>query len=142
VDNPFKTIAVDQPLVTSLHCVTSARCSVSLGLVVMSPLAVLLIGNGGREHALLWQLCQSPQLADSSSVIYVAGANAGMLSMRANCRVEELAASTIEELVAAAREKAVSMVVVGPEAPLAAGIAGACWAGLPLAGARALLTWR
>jgi phosphoribosylamine--glycine ligase len=75
---------------------------------------VLLIGGGGREHALAWKLAQSKNL----SKLYIAPGNAGTAKCGQNVSI---AATDIEQLVDFAREKKVELAVVGPEAPLAAG---------------------
>ncbi len=77
---------------------------------------VLLIGSGGREHALAWKLAQSPQLGR----LYAAPGNPGI------AEVAELAAlnpANHDAVVAFCREQAIDLAVVGPEAPLVAGIA-------------------
>ena len=76
---------------------------------------VLVIGSGGREHALAWKLAQSPRV----SRVYVAPGNAGTAREPGvvNVRITEL-----PELVAFAKEKSIDLTVVGPEAPLAAGV--------------------
>lgn len=81
-------------------------------------LTVLVVGGGGREHALAWKLAQSARVAR----VLVAPGNAGTAS---EDRVENVAvgAQDIDGLVALARERAVGLTVVGPEAPLVAGIA-------------------
>jgi len=76
---------------------------------------ILVIGSGGREHALAWKLAQSPQV----NRIYVAPGNAGTAQVAENLPI---AADDIEGLVAAARRHRVDLTVVGPEAPLAAGL--------------------
>lgn len=76
---------------------------------------VLVVGSGGREHALAWKLRQSPQVGR----LYVAPGNVGTASLAENLPV---AAEDIEGLLAAARERRVDLTVVGPEAPLAAGL--------------------
>ncbi len=76
---------------------------------------VLVVGSGGREHALAWKLRQSPEVGR----LYVAPGNAGTASLAENLPV---AAEDIEGLLAAARERRVDLTVVGPEAPLAAGL--------------------
>jgi len=75
---------------------------------------VLLIGGGGREHALAWKLAQSKNL----SKLYIAPGNAGTAKCGQNVSI---AATDIEQLVNFAKEKKVELAVVGPEAPLAAG---------------------
>ena len=79
---------------------------------------VLLIGSGGREHALAWKLAQSPLL----TTLYAAPGNPGI----AECAT--LVALDIDDhaaVCAFCKENGVSFVVVGPEAPLVAGIADA-----------------
>ena len=75
---------------------------------------ILLIGSGGREHALAWKLAQSP-LAEK---IYAAPGNPGIAEL-AEC-VKGI--STNAEIVRFAQEKNIDLVVVGPEAPLVAGL--------------------
>lgn len=79
---------------------------------------VLIIGGGGREHALAWKICQSPRITR----VYVAPGNAGTA---AEPQVENVALGSIDALVAFARENDVGMTIVGPEAPLAEGVVDA-----------------
>jgi phosphoribosylamine--glycine ligase len=81
-------------------------------------LNVLLIGGGGREHALAWALRRSPRLAN----LIIAPGNAGTAALGENLAV---AADDLDGLVALARDRAVDLAVVGPEAPLAAGLVDA-----------------
>ena len=76
---------------------------------------ILVVGGGGREHALVWAIAASPLCGE----IYVAPGNAG-IAEEATCL--PVGAEDIEGLVAAAREKAIDLVIVGPEAPLVAGL--------------------
>ncbi len=76
---------------------------------------VLVVGSGGREHALSWKLAASP-LCDK---LYCAPGNAGIADV-AQCVA--IAADDIEALVAFARQTAIDFVVVGPEAPLVGGL--------------------
>ncbi|HON92419.1 MAG TPA: phosphoribosylamine--glycine ligase [Sedimentisphaerales bacterium] len=76
---------------------------------------VLLIGSGGREHAIAWKLKQSKQLGN----LYIAPGNAGTAQYGQNVDIRE---TDIPALVGFAREKRVGLVVVGPEDPLAKGI--------------------
>jgi len=78
---------------------------------------VLLVGSGGREHALAWKLAQSPGV----EALFAAPGSDAMGAV-ARC-VPERAAEDVEGLVAWARREAPDLVVVGPEAPLAAGLA-------------------
>ncbi len=76
---------------------------------------VLLIGSGGREHAIAWKLKQSKQLGK----LYIAPGNAGTAQCGQNVDIKD---TDIPALVGFAREKRVGLVIVGPEDPLAKGI--------------------
>ncbi len=78
---------------------------------------VLVIGGGGREHALAWKLARS----ERSERVFVAPGNAGTA---AESGVENvaIAADDLDALVDFARDRAIDLTVVGPEAPLVAGI--------------------
>ena len=79
---------------------------------------VLVIGGGGREHALCWALAASPLLEQ----LWCAPGNPGIAALARNVPI---AADDIPALVAFARDNRVDLVVPGPEAPLVAGIADA-----------------
>ncbi len=79
---------------------------------------LLVIGSGGREHALAWRLAQS----DKVQKVYVAPGNAGTAHEDG---LENLPLTAIHDLVAFARDQQIHATVVGPEAPLAAGIVDA-----------------
>ncbi|MCL2895960.1 phosphoribosylamine--glycine ligase [Brenneria tiliae] len=81
---------------------------------------ILIIGNGGREHALAWKAAQSP-LADR---VYVAPGNAGSALEPALTNVD-IAATDIPALVAFAQESHIGLTIVGPEAPLVIGVVDA-----------------
>jgi phosphoribosylamine--glycine ligase len=76
---------------------------------------VLVIGNGGREHALVWKLAQSSGL----SQLYCAPGNAGTAEQATNVAIS---ADDLPSLLAFAREHAIDLTVVGPELPLELGI--------------------
>ncbi len=78
---------------------------------------ILVVGGGGREHALAWKLAQSPR----SGCVYVAPGNAGTATEPG---IENIAinADDIDSLLEFARDKSIDLTVVGPEAPLVAGI--------------------
>ena len=78
---------------------------------------VLVIGSGGREHALAWKLAQSPRVDE----VIVAPGNAGTAG-EAGCRNVPVQAGDIDGLLQLAREEAVALTVVGPEGPLVAGV--------------------
>ena len=79
---------------------------------------VLLIGGGGREHALAWKLSQSPRLEK----LYIAPGNGGTANLGENVHI---AASDIKDLVEFAKKTAIDFVVVGPDDPLSLGIVDA-----------------
>jgi phosphoribosylamine--glycine ligase len=81
---------------------------------------VLVIGNGGREHALSWKLAQSPRITE----VLVAPGNAGT-AREGKCRNVAVGATDIEALLELAREEDIGLTVVGPEAPLVAGVVDA-----------------
>ncbi len=78
---------------------------------------VLVIGNGGREHALAWRIRQSPQVNE----VLVAPGNAGT-AFESGMRNVPVSATDIDGLLAMARQERVDLTVVGPEAPLSLGI--------------------
>jgi len=92
---------------------------------------ILLVGSGGREHALAWKIAQSPLV----SRLVCAPGNPGMAGI---AETRATAASDVAGLTALAREIAADLVVVGPEAALEAGLADALEAlGIPCFGATA-----
>jgi phosphoribosylamine--glycine ligase len=78
---------------------------------------LLVIGSGGREHALAWKLAQSPRISE----VLVAPGNAGTATER-KCRNIAITANDIDGLLALAKSEGVAVTVVGPEGPLVAGI--------------------
>ncbi|MFO0691478.1 MAG: phosphoribosylamine--glycine ligase [Myxococcota bacterium] len=78
---------------------------------------VLVIGSGGREHALAWKLARSPRI----SQLHAAPGSAGMAEL-AICH-PDTKAGDVAGIVALARREAIELVVVGPEDPLTAGLA-------------------
>ena len=76
---------------------------------------VLIVGSGGREHALAWKLAQSPSLTS----LHAAPGNPGIARL-GTCH--PVRAEDGEGLLALARSLAVDLVVIGPEAPLVAGV--------------------
>jgi len=78
-------------------------------------LKVMVIGSGAREHALAWKISQSPKIKE----LYAAPGNAGTASIARNLDIRP---NDIEALARAARDNGIDLTVVGPEAPLAAGI--------------------
>jgi phosphoribosylamine--glycine ligase len=80
---------------------------------------VLLIGSGGREHAIAWKVAQSPLLKK----LYIAPGNPGTAALGENVPVLDV--SDNAKVVRLAQVKQVDLVIVGPEVPLAAGLADA-----------------
>ena len=89
---------------------------------------ILLVGSGGREHALAWKIAASPLVTR----LVVAPGNPGIEGL---CEVRAVAATNVDGLVALAREIAADLVVVGPESALERGLADAlAAAGIPCFG--------
>lgn len=78
---------------------------------------ILVIGAGGREHALAWKLAQSPRVSE----VLVAPGNAGTAT-EARCRNVQVKVTDLDGLLALARSEGVALTVVGPEVPLVAGV--------------------
>ena len=77
---------------------------------------VLLVGNGGREHALAWKLAASPRV----TALYAAPGNPGTAQVADNVAVDPMDFAAVERFV---RGNGIGLVVIGPEDPLAAGLA-------------------
>lgn len=101
-----------------------------MSLPVM-PTRILIVGGGGREHALAWKLAAEPGV----NQVWVAPGSAAIgLEPRVRC-LREVDALVPSAVVAAARSTSAEVVVIGPEAPLAAGVADALEeAGIPVFG--------
>ncbi|MCA1959056.1 MAG: phosphoribosylamine--glycine ligase [Nitrospira sp.] len=76
---------------------------------------ILVVGSGGREHALVWKLAQSPRIP----TLYCAPGNAGIESLAACVPIK---ADDVADLKAFVERERIDLTVVGPEAPLASGI--------------------
>jgi phosphoribosylamine--glycine ligase len=81
---------------------------------------ILVIGSGGREHALAWKLAQSPRVAE----VLVAPGNAGTAA-EARCANVPIAATDVEGLLGLVEAEGVALTVVGPETPLVKGVVDA-----------------
>src|SRR5258705_9094024 len=77
---------------------------------------ILLVGSGGREHALAWSFSASPLLTK----LYCAPGNAGIAQVAECVPIDAMA---LDRLVAFAKERDIDFAVIGPEAPLSAGLA-------------------
>ncbi|MGZ9033375.1 MAG: phosphoribosylamine--glycine ligase, partial [Rhodospirillales bacterium] len=80
---------------------------------------VLVVGSGGREHALCWAIAKSPLCRK----LYCLPGNAG-IALIAECN--PIAVDRLNEIVAFAVARSIDLVVIGPEAPLVAGLADMC----------------
>lgn len=78
---------------------------------------ILVIGSGGREHALAWKIAQSPRVTE----VLVAPGNAGT-AREGKCRNVAVGVTEIDRLVELVKQENVALTVVGPEAPLVAGV--------------------
>ena len=76
---------------------------------------ILLLGSGGREHALAWKIAQSPKVEK----LYIAPGNAGTTAVGENVNIK---ATDFEAISAFALKENIQMIVVGPEDPLVKGI--------------------
>lgn len=78
---------------------------------------VMVIGGGGREHALAWKAAQSPLVTQ----VFVAPGNAGT-ALESNLQNVAIAADDVDALLAFAQQEQIGLTIVGPEAPLAKGV--------------------
>ncbi len=81
---------------------------------------ILVIGSGGREHALAWKVAQSPEVSE----VYVAPGNAGT-ALEPKVSNVQIKATDIDGLLQLAQRERIDLTIVGPEAPLVAGIVDA-----------------
>ncbi len=79
---------------------------------------VLIVGSGGREHALAWKVAQSPRLTQ----LFIAPGNAGAYGLRATHHAP-ISDEDIPALVGLAKDQAIDLALIGPEVPLALGLA-------------------
>ncbi|KAK6864242.1 Bcade5 [Apiospora arundinis] len=85
---------------------------------IEKPLRVLLLGNGGREHAIAWRLSQSPKV----EAIFVVPGNGGTALCPKTSNVSSVSAEDFPALAELAKKENVNFLVPGPEAPLVAGV--------------------
>src|SRR6187549_1333585 len=81
---------------------------------------ILIVGSGGREHALAWKCAQSPKVSE----VLVAPGNGGTATER-RVRNVDVAAEDIAGLVSLAKTEKVGLTIIGPEGPLVAGVVDA-----------------
>lgn len=82
---------------------------------------ILVLGSGGREHALAWKIAEDPQVTQ----VFVAPGNAGTAT-EDKCKNVELDILNNPAIIAFARDNQVELIIVGPEAPLVNGVVNAC----------------
>ena len=81
---------------------------------------VLIVGGGGREHAIAWKCSQSKRVTE----LYAAPGNAGIAQL-ATC--VDISVMDAEKLVSFAKEKEIDLAIVGPDDPLVAGVQMLLW---------------
>src|SRR5512141_195703 len=87
--------------------------------MITDEMNILVIGSGGREHAIAWKIAQSPRV----SQIFVAPGNAGTHDASLKSKNVPIAQDDPSALVKFASDNRIDLVIIGPEAPLAAGLA-------------------
>ena len=107
-------------------CIDSANHNaVHLGERGRVQINVLLVGGGGREHALAWKLAQSPVCA----TLFCAPSNPGISAERSVTGVTKLDTSSHDDVVEFCKRQGIDLVFVGPEAPLVDGLVDTLRAG-------------
>src|SRR3990172_3840468 len=86
-------------------------------LRAQAQMKILVIGGGGREHALAWKIVQSPK----AEKVFVAPGNAGS-AREAKCENVSIAAEDVDGLLRFAQQNKIDLTIVGPEAPLVLGV--------------------
>ncbi len=87
----------------------------------MTTQTILIVGRGGREHAIAWKLAQSPQVER----VFVAPGNGGTALARGKIANVALQETDFSGLIDFARQNSIDLTIIGPEAPLADGIVDA-----------------
>ena len=80
---------------------------------------ILLVGSGGREHALAWKLAQSRLIVADGGTLYAAPGNPGIAQ---HAQLVNLALTDHAEVIAFCGDQRIGLVVIGPEAPLVDGL--------------------
>lgn len=107
----------------SIRVLLASHCFAAAGRVICIQMKILVIGSGGREHALVWKLAQSPHVTQ----LWCAPGNAGIQQERTEktgkpVECVNLGAEDLPGLLSLAREKKIELTVVGPDNPLSLGI--------------------
>src|SRR5262249_20332638 len=98
----------------------SPWCSPACAISVTDPMKVLIVGSGGREHALAWKCAQSPKVSE----VLVAPGNGGTAG-EPRVRNVDVQAEDIVGLIALAKAERVGLTIIGPEGPLVLGVVDA-----------------
>lgn len=109
------------PAARSRRCRPAAAATLRVTCAASGKQNVLVVGSGGREHALAWKLAQSP----SCGTLFVAPGNAGTELEPGMVTLPQLNPSNHKQVIDFCREKGVDFVVVGPEQPLVEGLVDA-----------------
>lgn len=106
---PYNSMIVAEP--TSNYSIAYSKEKITKNIIMK----ILLLGSGGREHALAWKIVQSPKVEK----LYIAPGNAGTTAVGENVNIK---ATDFEAISAFALKENIQMIVVGPEDPLVKGI--------------------
>lgn len=98
--------------------VSKIKHCIDIEEIIKSKVKVLVVGNGGREHALAWKLLQS----DSVEKVFCTPGNGGTAVLE-KCENVAIAVDDFASILNLVQEKGIELVVVGPELPLSLGIA-------------------
>ena len=115
--SPINSISWRQGMAKKAFLATAAADHLIVGSMEGAPMPILVLGSGGREHAIALKLAVSSR----SSFVYVAPGNGGTSS--SHPKVSNVAIDSVDEaaLLSFAKEKGIGLVVIGPEAPLVMG---------------------
>src|SRR5690606_36103290 len=111
------SLGAPHPGVGGVHALRGLRHNRGLSRGVGTIMKILVVGGGGREHALAWKLLRSPKVDE----VIVAPGNAGT-AREPGLRNAAIAVTDIAALIELARSEGVALTVIGPEGPLAEGI--------------------
>jgi len=115
----LRSLGIFAGVAATLSLAASRRCRKELGG------DVIVVGGGGREHAIAWKISQSKLLSEKATV-YCCPGNGGTAALReiTRCNVANVPLKRVNEIVDFANRVRPFLVIIGPEAPLAEGIAG------------------
>jgi phosphoribosylamine--glycine ligase len=116
-----KSFKGDFQIKGSLNLILPFLREVVISIHGYEPMNILVLGNGGREHALAWKIAQDEKVAK----VFVAPGNAGTATEN---KCENVALNILDNaaIIDFAKNNAVDLIIVGPEAPLVNGVVDAC----------------